>query len=57
MAHVAAHPPDVAGIARDDAIVDNLRVESRQVQVGDRLYQKKDDDNRDRAPVRLEICG
>ena len=50
--HHPADPEDVLRVARDDAVVDDVGVEVRQVQVADRLDEEQDQDDDDPAGVR-----
>ena len=49
--HQPADSQDVVGVALRDALVDDVAVERRQVQVADRLQEQQREDEHDPAPV------
>ena len=49
--HDGAGTQDVGRVARDDAVVDDVGVERRQGEAGDRLDEDQDDDEDDPPPV------
>src|SRR5665811_390137 len=53
----AAGPQDVGGIAGQDALVDDVGVERRQIEVGDGLYQQEHEHDEDLAPVRPQALA
>src|SRR5262249_39166120 len=55
--HHRAGLPDVGHVALGDAVVDDVGVQVRQVEAGDRLDQHHDADNRDLLPVRAELAS
>ncbi len=54
--HQAAGAPDVVGVAPDDAVVHDVGVELREVQVRDCLREQQHDDERERAAVRSQVA-
>nr|BFE69094.1 hypothetical protein GCM10020092_023950 [Actinoplanes digitatis] len=50
--HLDADPHDVAGVAGDDAVVDDVGVHGGQVEHGQRGDELEEHDQRDRLPVR-----
>ena len=53
--HHAAQVNDVAGVALDHAVVDDLGVQARQVQRRERMHELQPDDKPNGAPVRARI--
>ena len=55
--HEAARAQDVADVALDDAVVDDVGVELGQVQVRDRLDRQQDQDQHERPPVGGQVLA
>src|SRR5665648_583286 len=55
--HEAARLQDVGRVAGQHAVVDDVGVERRQIEVGDGLYQQEHEHDEDLAPVRLQTLA
>jgi hypothetical protein len=55
--HEAAGADDVVRVALDHAVVDDVRVEAGQVQVGDGLDRHQDQHDAERQPVGPQVLG
>ena len=53
--HDRARPPDVVGVADDDAVVDDVGVQRGQVERRGGLHRLEHDDSEQHAPVGREV--
>ena len=53
--HQAADRQDLARVAGHDAVVDDVGHQAREIQAGERLGQREDEDERDRGPVGPQV--